>query len=210
MGMEHNCGRMVPVTKVNGAMTKLTARENWYTPMEMFTKVIGSMIKQKGKVSIRMRMVLFMKANGKMTSSTDKVSNRGQMAPGTKEHTRTARRRDKEDLPLLMEASIRVNFTKTKSLDTETTTGQTANHMLAAGPKTKWTVMVFSPGKMARSTRVTSSTIREKDMELSCGLMADSTSVNGKVENSMASDTTSAKTDCEGKASGSTDGNRDG
>ena len=193
---------MVPVTKVNGAMTKLTARENWYTPMEMFTKVIGSMIKQKGKVSIRMRMVLFMKANGKMTSSTDKVSNRGQMAPGTKEHTRTARRRDKEDLPLLMEASIRVNFTKTKSLDTETTTGQTANHMLAAGPKTKWTVMVFSPGKMARSTRVTSSTIREKDTAHSCGQTADSTSANGRVENSTASESTLVKTDSKGRASG--------
>lgn len=80
------------------------------------------------------------KANGMMTSNTAMELNLGRMERVTKAHTKMERKRDKEDLPLLMEVTTKVYSIRTRFLATETTTGQTESLTLVTGPKTKWTV----------------------------------------------------------------------
>ena len=73
-------------------------------------------------------------------SNTATELNLGQMARVTKAHTKMERRRDKEGLPSLTEVTTKVYSIRTRSLATETTTGQMESPTLATGPKTKWTV----------------------------------------------------------------------
>ena len=58
----------------------------------------------------------------------------------TKAHTKMERKKDKEDLLLLTEVTTKAYSIRTRSLATETTTGQTESLTLVTGPKTKWTV----------------------------------------------------------------------
>ena len=74
-----------------------------------------------------------------------------------------------------------------KSVVSATTTGLTARLMQANGRRTRWTVKARSNGKTERATKVTLSTIKEKDMANSGGLMAASTMEDGRAASSMGS-----------------------
>ena len=101
-----------------------------------------------------------------------------------------------------MVATMRALSSTMKSVVSDTTTGPMASLMLDTGERTKWTEMVSSDGKMAKSTLVSSLTISVKVKVLSFGPMAVNTSVSGKLVSSMVSAPTSAKKELRNRASG--------
>ena len=140
MASAHNFGPMVQDTKASGKAIRPTAKASLFMLMVTFTKASGSMTKLKEREPTRMRTELITKESGTMISNTVTVSNLGRMERVMKALTKMARKRDKADLPSLMEATTKAYSTKTRFLATETTTGQMESLILVTGPKTKWTV----------------------------------------------------------------------
>ncbi len=57
MVMASKFGQMVPNTRVNGKMIRLTATENSFMPMETFMKDSGKMIRPMAREAILMQTV---------------------------------------------------------------------------------------------------------------------------------------------------------
>lgn len=85
---------------------------------------------------------------------------------------------------------MRVNSNRMRSVDMESTTGQTENNTMASGATTKCTVKVPSSGKIKRSTKDHSSMISAKERVLSVGPMVDNTSENGRQVNNTVEEHT--------------------
>jgi len=83
-----------------------------------------------------------------------------------------------------MEVFTLVLLKKMKFPVMASTLGQMEKCMKVPGPKTRCTVTVNSSGKMAKSTKVNSRTIKEKAREYSIGKMVVSMTVCGSTENS--------------------------
>jgi hypothetical protein len=77
---------------------------------------------------------------------------------------------------------MKVNLRLTKFLEEASTTGQMASFTRANGRRIKCMAMELSFGKMAKSMKVNSSMISEKEMELLPGLMEDNTLDPGSKE----------------------------
>ena len=84
-----------------------------------------------------------------------------------------------------MTATMKVHSRTMRSVDTATTIGQMASHMLDTGRRIKWKAKASSSGKMERCTQANSSMIREKDRARSSGPTAASTSDSGRPASSM-------------------------
>lgn len=91
MDTASRCGRMARDTKVNGRMTKLMARGNYFTPTETFTKVIGSTIRRMASAPTLMLMGPSTWVTGKTISKMAMVMRRGLMALFTKASTKMER-----------------------------------------------------------------------------------------------------------------------
>ena len=84
-----------------------------------------------------------MKVSGMTINSMDMVSNLGRMEHDTMEYTLRARKKEKEDLHLLMAATTKENSRPMKSVVLVTTTGQTVSSTKDNGQKTKWKDKVY-------------------------------------------------------------------
>ena len=160
------------------------------------------MTRQRAWALTHTQMVPSTRANGLTINSMVKELSHGLMVQSTRVVMRTARKRARVGSLSLTEATTRVRLSTTRSVDSVTTTGQMANHMQATGARTKWTAKENCVGRTARCTKVNSSTIKERTMELSCGLMAANTLVSGKQESSTESAHTSVRRALRSAASG--------
>ena len=109
-----------------------------------------------------------------------------------------------------MVATMKANSAKMRSVASETTIGLMVNLTPATGPRTKWMDRAFSHGKMAKNTKVTSSTINVKVTVCLCGLMVVSISVHGKQANSTESVLISPRRVSQSMVSGRTVAKSDG
>jgi len=92
--------------RAGGKITKLTAKEDLSTLMEMSTTDNGSMIRPMDLVYIAILMELSTKDTGRKISNTEMDSKHGQMVLNTKVNTFKARSTELADLLGLMEALI--------------------------------------------------------------------------------------------------------
>merc|ERR1712070_1293593 len=102
------------------------------------------------------------------------------MVPSMMAITSTVRNTAKEDSPGQMAARTTVTSRTITSRVVEPTTGLTEGCSSDPGSITKWKATVLSHGQMVGNTKVTTSTIRKKDMAFSTGPMAESMKETGK------------------------------
>jgi hypothetical protein len=95
-------------------MTKLTGMEPTLTPTEPFMRETGSWI-----------------------NSMDRAEKSGLMVLSTKDSSQTDIRKGEESLSSQMDRSTKENSARTKSTDTETTSGRTARPTSGPGSATK-------------------------------------------------------------------------
>jgi len=120
-----------------------------------------------------------------MISNMASAWNHGQTEPNMRVHTLTAKRKVKENLPLLMAVIMKENLSRMRYVVMENISGPMVNSMKDSGAKIKCTEQVLSYGKIRRNIKASSLMISEKAQVLSAGLMVDSMLVNGKLESSM-------------------------
>lgn len=156
MALVAKCGLMVQDMKDTGNLIKLTVKENWYMLTVTFTKVSGSMIKLMVKVPTLMLMELTITVIGSMISNMDLVWRVGQMVQNMRVIILMERKKAKESLPLLMEATMKVSSNKMKYAVLENTTGLMVSNTMDNGVITKCMEKVFSSGKIKRSIKVNS------------------------------------------------------
>ena len=137
------CGQMVQDTKAIGNLIKLTAKENLSMLTEIFMKASGSMTKLMVKVLIPMPTEPTIMEIGSMINNMVSEWNPGLMVLNMRETISMERKREKENLHLLMEVITKVNLNKTRYADTESTTGQMVSNMTDNGAIIKCTEKEF-------------------------------------------------------------------
>ena len=110
MDKVNRSGSTVLAMRVSGEMEKPTDTENCTTLTEISMKVTGLTIKQMATEPILTQTVRSMLVSGRTINSTGSDSRPGPMEQYMKVHTLRARRMAKENLHLLMDQSIKVNF----------------------------------------------------------------------------------------------------
>jgi len=178
-------GLMVLGMKVSGKMIKPMAKELWSTLTEMSTKGHGLMIKHMVMEHTNMQMEPHMLESGLKTNSTAKEQKLGPMERVTTGCTKTAKKMGKEPWLLQMAVFTQGNSLWMKFLDRAGMYGQTLKFMKASGRKIKCMAKESWNGRMENSTRVNSSTTREKAMEFSLGRTVVSTMASGVTASSM-------------------------
>lgn len=143
--------------------------------MAISTKVNGSMIKHMAKELTLMQTEHITMVIGLMISSMDWAWNLGLMVLNTKDSTGTVRNMEKESLPSLMEASMKANSIKMRSVAEASTTGQMASITRANGIEIKCMDMVLSCGKTAKDTKESFSMTNVMVRAHLHGLMVDNT-----------------------------------
>lgn len=137
------CGQMVQDTKAIGNLIKLTVKENLSMLTETFMKVSGSMTKLMVKVLILMQTEPTITEIGSTINNMVSEWNLGLMVLNMRETISMERKREKENLHLLMEVITKENLNKTRYADTESTIGQMASNMTDNGVIIKCTEKVF-------------------------------------------------------------------
>lgn len=137
------CGQMVQDTRAIGNLIKLTAKENLSMLTETFMKVSGSMTKLMVKVLIPMPTEPTIMEIGSTINNMVSEWNPGLMVLNMRETISMERKREKENLHLLMEVITKENLNKTRYADTESTTGQMVSNMTDNGVIIKCTEKVF-------------------------------------------------------------------
>ena len=168
------------------------------------------MTRQRATVPIHTLMEHTTKESGSMINSMVEELSLGLTVLDMRDFTRMERRKDREDLHLQMEATMRDNSGRMRSVALETTTGQMVSHMLEIGRKTKWMATENSDGRTVRCTPVTLSTIKERGMVLSYGPMDVNILETGRQESSTELELTLAKMVRRSKESGPTEEKSDG
>ena len=110
---ENRSGQMDPCMKDGGKITKLTAKEDSFTLMEMSMMVNGSTTKPMDLEYTAILTVPSMKDIGRKISSMEMVSRPGQMVPSMRVNTSKARRMVREDLHGLTDQLTTECFTRT-------------------------------------------------------------------------------------------------
>ena len=137
------CGQMVQDTKAIGNLIKLTAKENLSMLTETFMKASGSMTKLMVKVLIPMQTEPTIMEIGSTINNMVSEWNPGLMVLNMRETISMERKREKENLHLLMEVITKENLNKTRYADMESTTGQMVSNMTDNGAIIKCTEKVF-------------------------------------------------------------------
>lgn len=137
------CGQMVQDMKAIGNLIKLTVKENLSMLTEIFMKVSGSMTKLMVKVLIPMLTEPTTMEIGSTINNMVSEWNLGLMVLNMRETISMERKREKENLHLLMEVITKENLNKTRYADTESTTGQMVSNMTDNGVIIKCTEKVF-------------------------------------------------------------------
>ena len=137
------CGQMVQDTKAIGNLIKLTAKENLSMLTETFMKASGSMTKLMVKVLIPMPTEPTIMEIGSTINNMVSEWNPGLMVLNMRETISMERKREKENLHLLMEVITKENLNKTRYADMESTTGQMVSNMTDNGAIIKCTEKVF-------------------------------------------------------------------
>ena len=137
------CGQMVRDMKAIGNLIKLTVKENLSMLTETSMRVSGSMTKLMVKVLIPMLTEPTIMEIGSMINNMVSEWNPGLMVLNMRETISMERKREKENLHLLMEVITKENLNKTRYVDTESTTGQMVSNMTDNGVIIKCTEKVF-------------------------------------------------------------------
>ena len=193
--------------KVNGKTTSDTASECRFGQMELSMKDTGKTIKLMEKVSFGMSMATSTKVLGSVTKlmvmastltvtvrpmretgvtifSTERVLSSGTTIQNTRVSTRKVRSTARVLTLGKMAPTTPVNGTRTASMAKASILGTTVASIMETGKIITWMASASIPGKMAGSMKASTKKIRSTEMECIPGLMEESTTENGRMEDS--------------------------
>ena len=146
MDRVNSYGPMVPNTKVNGAITRLTAKGSFGMQMGIFTKESGKTIRPMDTESISTQTEQGTRVTGRMICKTDSALRPGPMVHATKASIRKARSMEKANMFGTMGPDMTDTGLKTRSMVEESMNGLMEEDMKGNGKITICMGRVYTLG----------------------------------------------------------------